>query len=114
MGSNKLYGPIPSQLGRLINLGNLQLQNNSLTGSVPSSFSGLSQLQILQLQYNYLTGDFPSSVCNALVTDKIENKIVPTNIIADCFTKIYCMCCQYCCKEEIGCKCQSNNSDYDF
>jgi len=111
LSSNQLYGPIPTQLGRFTSLGNLQLQKNSLSGAVPSSFSGLLQLQNLQLEYNDLTGDVPSSVCDALVTDKIDNKTAPTHFVTDCFTKIDCKCCQYCCEEEIGCECQFNNNE---
>ncbi|MGK3733872.1 MAG: Leucine-rich repeat (LRR) protein [Bacillariaceae sp.] len=114
LSSNQLYGPIPTQLGGLSNLGNLQLQNNLLTGSVPSSFSGLSQLQILQLEYNNLNGSVPSSVCDVLVIDKIDDKIAPTYLVADCFTKVDCECCQYCCEEEIGCECQFSDTDHDF
>ena len=114
LSSNQLYGPIPTQLGGFSHLGSLQLQNNLLTGSVPSSFSRLSQLQILRLEYNNLNGSVPSSVCDALVIDKIDDKIAPTYFVADCFSKVDCECCQYCCEEEIGCECQFSDTDQDF
>jgi hypothetical protein len=114
LSSNELSGPIPTELDRLVKLGNLQLQNNLLTGSIPPSFYKLSQLQILQLQYNNLTGDVTAAVCDNLVTNKIDDEIVPTSLLTDCLFKVNCECCQYCCAEGTGCECQFTKTDQDF
>jgi Leucine-rich repeat (LRR) protein len=114
LSSNNLSGPIPIELDRLVKLGNLQLQNNLLTGSIPPSFYKLSQLQILQLQYNNLTGDVAAAVCDNLVTNKIDDKMVPTSLLTDCLFKVNCECCQYCCAEGTGCECQFTNTKDDF
>eukprot|EP00536_Pseudo-nitzschia_multiseries_P006446 jgi/Psemu1/304126/fgenesh1_kg.136_\ len=113
LSSNQLSGPIPAELDRLVSLGNLQLQNNLLTGTLPPSFFKLSHLQFLQFENNNLTGDVPKSVCDALVTNKIQNNYSPTYLIADCVFKVTCECCQYCCSEN-GCECQFGNTGKEF
>jgi len=113
LSSNQLSGPIPTELDRLVSLGNLQLQNNMLTGTVPSSFFKLSHLQFLQLENNNLTGEVSKSVCDSLVTRKLQNNFSPTYLIADCVFKVTCECCQYCCSED-GCECQFGNTGRDL
>jgi hypothetical protein len=62
--SNQLTGSIPTELGNLINLGDLELQSNQLTGSIPPELGNLSNLQDLYLSSNQLTGSIPSSLGN--------------------------------------------------
>ena len=114
LSSNQLSGPIPIELDQLVKLGNLQLQKNLLTGSIPPSFYKLTELQLLQLEYNNLAGDVAASVCDALVTNKVEKGIIPTTLITDCLIEVDCECCQYCCAEIGGCECQFANTDKDF
>jgi len=51
-----LYGEIPSLLGELPKLAQLDLSNNMLNGSIPSSMSALSVLSHLNLSNNLLAG----------------------------------------------------------
>ena len=59
---NELTGEIPSEIGQLINLKNLQLFNNQLTGEIPESIGDLINLENLQLFNNQLTGEIPESI----------------------------------------------------
>lgn len=113
LSGNVLSGTLPTELSTMM-LTVLNLSSNNLTGTIPSQYSNLISLGTLQLQQNNLIGELPTQMCNSLVTNKIENRIVPTFIIADCFTKIDCVCCQYCCTERAGCKCQFMNTDLEF
>ena len=57
--TNELSGTIPSELGGLMNLFRLNLHTNQLTGPVPD-LSGIEGLEELYLARNKLTGPVPS------------------------------------------------------
>ena len=58
-----LTGVIPPEIGNLVNLGILKLQNNQLTGDIPSEIGNLTNLGTLKLQNNQLIS-IPESICN--------------------------------------------------
>jgi Leucine-rich repeat (LRR) protein len=62
--SNQLTGSIPTELSNLSNLVFLYLYSNQLTGSIPTELGNLSNLIELRLSYNQLTGSIPSSLGN--------------------------------------------------
>lgn len=64
LSNNQLTGNIPTSLGNLTALTNLQLSGNQLSGSIPSSIGNLVNLTVLRLDNNVLTGTVPSSVGN--------------------------------------------------
>ena len=59
---NKLSGEIPPELGGLANLRVLALGNNDLTGEIPPELGGLSNLEVLALGDNDLTGEIPGEL----------------------------------------------------
>ena len=61
LGGNELTGPIPSELGRLVNLEELGL-DNELTGPVPAWLGNLTGLRELHLGGNALTGPIPAEL----------------------------------------------------
>ena len=60
LGSNRLTGPIPAELGDLTKLNWLWLYDNALTGPIPAELGGLSKLEQLWLSNNQLTGPIPT------------------------------------------------------
>eukprot|EP00903_Cladosiphon_okamuranus_P017406 g16030.t3 len=59
---NQLMGLIPPELGLLSALQQLELQGNALTGVIPRELGGLVNLQYLGLHDNQLLGEIPSEL----------------------------------------------------
>ena len=67
LGSNQLSGTIPPELGNLTNLTSLALGGNTgnlLTGHIPPELGNLLNLDNLSLVRNRLSGEIPSSLGN--------------------------------------------------
>ena len=62
--SSKLKGPIPPEIGQLIDLEQISLFNNYLTGSIPSEIGNLVNLEMLGLSQNQLRGKIPIEIGN--------------------------------------------------
>ncbi|KAL2487574.1 receptor like protein 56 [Forsythia ovata] len=62
LSCNKLYGEIPTGLGKLSELHTLNLSHNNLIATIPATFSNLSQLESLDLSYNNLSGRIPTGL----------------------------------------------------
>jgi Leucine-rich repeat (LRR) protein len=60
VSQNSIFGSIPDTISALEQLNLLSLDDNSLTGKIPSSFSVLSMFQMLNLSANSFTGRLPS------------------------------------------------------
>ena len=64
LSDNGLTGPIPPEIGNLVNLERLNLSYNQLTGPIPSEIGNLTNLIDLNLSYNQLTGSIPHLLGN--------------------------------------------------
>ena len=64
LGRNNLTSPIPPQLGNLASLEWLGLSFNNLTGPIPPELGSLTGLTRLRLSYNNLTGPIPPELGN--------------------------------------------------
>ncbi|KAF9965929.1 hypothetical protein BGZ70_003751 [Mortierella alpina] len=62
LGFNGLKGPVPEELGNLVNLMILDISNNDLTGELPESYGNLTRLKRLDVSSNKITGTFPEAV----------------------------------------------------
>jgi hypothetical protein len=60
LSNNKLYGPIPTQLGAMKFLNKLQMTRNDLTGGIPTEMGLMANLKILGLGRNRLIGSLPN------------------------------------------------------
>ena len=59
LSGNSLRGMIPPELGNLANLEGLSLVNNQLQGTIPPELGNLAELEILWLSLNLLEGTIP-------------------------------------------------------
>ena len=59
-----LSGEIPSEIGNLVNLVEIHINNNNFTGSIPSEICNLSNLETLNLSTTNITGSIPECIGN--------------------------------------------------
>ncbi|KAG8365577.1 hypothetical protein BUALT_Bualt18G0119900 [Buddleja alternifolia] len=84
--ANNFSEPIPSDIGRLINLKTLILSSNRLTGQLPTSFSNLINLNDFRINDNRLSGRIPDFIQNWNQVATIEMQAsglegpIPSNI----------------------------------
>jgi hypothetical protein len=66
LAQSGLSGPIPPEIGDLINLRELSLWGNNLSGEIPSEIGNLNNLEYLHLGWNSLTGHIPEDIGNLI------------------------------------------------
>ncbi|KAL3564751.1 hypothetical protein D5086_032797, partial [Populus alba] len=76
---NRLTGPIPSYLGKIITLRGLNIQNNMFSGIVPPELGNLVNLENINLSANNLTGELPLALSN--LTKLKELRLSSNNFI---------------------------------
>lgn len=69
--SKKLFGMIPSEFGKLLNLEILLLQNNFLTGDIPEELWDLRKLRVLNISKNQFGGKIPVDIHKANTIQEI-------------------------------------------
>ncbi|KAG8056803.1 hypothetical protein GUJ93_ZPchr0002g24186 [Zizania palustris] len=69
---NAIEGPIPDDIGDVINITLMNLSSNLLNGTIPESICRLSKLQQLALSNNSLTGDVPPCIGNATSLGELD------------------------------------------
>mmetsp|Transcript_3992 Transcript_3992/g.6830 ORF Transcript_3992/g.6830 Transcript_3992/m.6830 type:complete len:110 (-) Transcript_3992:46-375(-) len=68
-------------IGRLSNLGTLNLNSNELTGSIPSGIESATDLRVLLLAHNRFVGSVPMELANLTkleVIDLSSNELLGT------------------------------------
>ncbi|KAG6585689.1 putative LRR receptor-like serine/threonine-protein kinase, partial [Cucurbita argyrosperma subsp. sororia] len=73
-----LAGSVHIQIGNLLFLKSLQLQNNQITGQIPVQISNLSRLKVLNMSFNYIRGALPSNMSGMAeleILDLTSNRI---------------------------------------
>ena len=84
----KLFGTIPSEFGKLLNLEILLLQNNFLTGDLPKELWDLRKLRVLNISKNQFGGKIPVDIhkANAIQEIWFANNNFDGNIPHQIFT----------------------------
>uniref|UniRef100_A0A0E0JXB5 Receptor kinase-like protein Xa21 n=1 Tax=Oryza punctata TaxID=4537 RepID=A0A0E0JXB5_ORYPU len=81
LAHNKLNGNLPTEVGNLKNLGELDLSNNTISGKIPITIGECQSLQYLNLSGNFLEGTIPPSLeqlRGLLVLDLSQNNLSGT------------------------------------
>ena len=86
--SKKLFGRIPSEFGKLLNLEILLLQNNFLNGDIPEELWDLRKLRVLNISKNQFGGKIPVDIhkANAMQEIWFANNNFDGNIPHQIFT----------------------------
>ncbi|XP_074333153.1 LRR receptor-like serine/threonine-protein kinase EFR isoform X2 [Apium graveolens] len=84
---NHIYGSIPREIGKLVNLRVLHLRYNLLNGTIPESVGKLSKLGELDLSKNNISGSIPTSIGNftKLVSLYLENNMLQGSLPTQLF-----------------------------
>ena len=69
---------IPSELGQLSKLEEINVGDNDFRGALPSELGGLAQLKRLGVYGNFLSGDLPSEIANL---QNLESMLLCTYIL---------------------------------
>ncbi|EAZ44777.1 hypothetical protein OsJ_29408 [Oryza sativa Japonica Group] len=69
---NAIEGPIPADIGDVINITLMNLSSNLLNGTIPTSICWLPNLQQLDLSRNSLTGAVPACISNATSLGELD------------------------------------------
>jgi len=90
---NNLGGTIPTTVGLLLQLTDLELNQNYIQGTIPTELGQLSNLFVMLLHGNDITGTMPSEVCDisglgALWSDCDDNFQVECDCCTDCGDKM--------------------------
>uniref|UniRef100_A0A803LVX2 Protein kinase domain-containing protein n=1 Tax=Chenopodium quinoa TaxID=63459 RepID=A0A803LVX2_CHEQI len=64
VSETRITGPIPDEIGQIITLQKLGLEDNQLEGFVPKSLGNLRNLRILVLASNFFNGTIPGTFVN--------------------------------------------------
>lgn len=62
LGVNQFTGSLPMEIGKLVNLRELDVSDNLLSGELPSSIGGCQSLEFMHLEGNFFLGPIPSSM----------------------------------------------------
>ena len=73
LSNNQLSGPLPSELGNLTALEQVNLSNNNITGPIPPEIGNMTALFVMELQDNMLSGVLPSELGNLPNMNTIES-----------------------------------------
>ncbi|KAG9155335.1 hypothetical protein Leryth_027431 [Lithospermum erythrorhizon] len=79
LGSNKVHGKLPSNIGNMIFLTHFNLFDNDIQESIPSTIGKLCNLAYLDLFGNHLTGSLPESL-------EIAKRCIPNSPLPNLMT----------------------------
>jgi hypothetical protein len=75
---NSFFGEIPSQIGELSSLLELELGRNFFTGKIPTTVGNMTSLEVFEIADNQITGLIPSEIG---LLENLQVFIIDTNTI---------------------------------
>lgn len=90
-----LTGGIPTEMGQLLLLETLVLNENALTGAIPTELGQITTLQEVQLGNNQLTGNMPEEVCAVAADTALLLDVLVVDCVVVCELET---CCSECIK----------------
>lgn len=92
--NNMFVGPLPSEIGNCYQLEKLEIQDNQFTGTFPVSLGTMEKLEVMKVYRNLSTGTMPKEVC------ELKETFALGFIGADCNKEaggpVVCDCCATC------------------
>ncbi|KAJ0967445.1 hypothetical protein J5N97_024362 [Dioscorea zingiberensis] len=78
-------GPIPTEIGNLLNLRDFDISNNQIIGSIPKAIGNLTKLEIFSAIINNINGPLPNEMANLtnLIKLQLGNNNLSGNIPQD-------------------------------
>ncbi|KAK2373511.1 putative LRR receptor serine/threonine-protein kinase [Trifolium repens] len=82
LGGNMILGKIPMEIGNLVGLTLLAMEQNKFDGIIPTTFDKFEKMQVLILSENKLSGDIPPFIGNfsQLFRLKLDHNMFQGNI----------------------------------
>mmetsp|Transcript_19349 Transcript_19349/g.39727 ORF Transcript_19349/g.39727 Transcript_19349/m.39727 type:complete len:521 (-) Transcript_19349:875-2437(-) len=129
MGSNEMFGPVPSHIGMLSMLQRLSFESNELAstlptelgqmthirsfdissnyaikGAFPTEFGRLTNIEKFQVQNTNLSGGVPPEFCEMIETRSAELSQDNVELVfrASCEKYFRCTCCTECCVQQLN------------
>merc|ERR1712008_476258 len=96
LSGNNFTGSLPTTIGLLQDANFLSFSSNSLGGSIPTEIGFLSNIRRLALEKTNLTGTVPTELCNLVYSGQLQ----AYNLTVEC-SKVECACCEDCLASEI-------------
>lgn len=72
LSQNSLFGPLPLEVGNLINLRQFDVSWSNLSGEIPSTIGNCLSLELLYLQGNFFQGSIPRSFGTLKVIQELD------------------------------------------
>ena len=94
-GQTKLAGQIPTEVGLMSRLTNLQIQKTKLNGTIPSELGTLTNAKVLLLRRNSLQGTIPSELGRLTKLEELYLKnnslhgTIPSELLALCNLRFF-------------------------
>jgi hypothetical protein len=95
---NPIDGPIPSEIGRIVELETLDLSNTDVSGALPAELGLLPNLEQVYIQGTSITGNLDIMFCEG------QYEFVTANCLGET-SSVVCSCCTICC-DATGANCK--------
>ncbi|GAQ91301.1 Protein kinase-like protein [Klebsormidium nitens] len=84
LNDNNITGTIPPELGNMTDMVHLWLHDNQLTGTIPPELGNMKHLQDLTLNRNNLTGNVPATLSNVTNLSVSNNRLCSETVGNTC------------------------------